>query len=328
MNDPQTENPPAPVEKDGKGGFRLTRVLLIVSPVALVLGAGVLFFGTFDGATWLKELTYPPLVSGEGQVIYAGQPLALGEIRTRHTNANLPGAIGFLDDQGRFKIQTEIKGDRIDGAYVGEHKVRVTKYGPAQGPFAPLIIPEKYASFATTPLTLVISKSAADNTYTITLEDDEGGAPRPSDRPGGSPAGANRPPTEDDSAGPSPGEITNMLFDQYDANSDGQLVADELTSLNEEQRAAILRADRAGDGVGRQELFFAAGRLRQLFPTVTPNSESGQDPPTQTKASDDPAENPAEQPKPSDEPEPAGQPADKPASDPEVDPADNALSSP
>ena len=39
-----------------------------------------------------------------------------GEVRTQHETPGVPGAIGFLNEDGEFELKTEIKGDRIDGA--------------------------------------------------------------------------------------------------------------------------------------------------------------------------------------------------------------------
>ena len=123
-----------------------------------------------NGTICVTGSTAPPLVEGRGQVFFQGEPLSLGEVTTQPDNPKLEGAIGFLDGEGRFVLQTEIHGDRIPGAYVGKHKVRARKYGERQGMSQPLVVPEQYASFETTPLTIVISESPSENEFRLTLE--------------------------------------------------------------------------------------------------------------------------------------------------------------
>ncbi|MBP89157.1 MAG: hypothetical protein CMJ64_20975 [Planctomycetaceae bacterium] len=150
----------------------LRRVFVIVLPITVVMLAIVVGFGFFDGAKWINDLLRPPMVAGSGQVLFRGAPLGGGELRSKPESKGLPGAMGFLDDQGRFDLKTDIDGDYVDGAFVGEHKVTVTLYGQAFAAGTPPLTPEKYASFDTTPLTIVVSKSSADNMYLITLQED------------------------------------------------------------------------------------------------------------------------------------------------------------
>ena len=160
------DSPPA------ASALSLRRVFMIVLPVAVVMFGGVVGFGFFDGAKWIKDLLRPPLVAGAGQVLFRGVPLAGGELRSKPETKGLPGAMGFLDDEGRFDLKTPIDGDYVDGAFLGQHKVTITLYGQAFSAGAAPLTPKKYASFDTTPLTIVVTRSSADNTYLFELEED------------------------------------------------------------------------------------------------------------------------------------------------------------
>lgn len=157
-----------------KSSVSVGRIMLIVVPIALIFVVAVVGFGLFDGAKILSNMMLPARVAATGQVMWRGQPLAGGELQTQHEEEEVTGAAGFLDDQGRFHLQTQVDGDYKDGAFVGEHKVTVTLY-PAtqQTPGIPPLTPKRFASFDTTPLTIVVSKSPNENTYVITLDDDD-----------------------------------------------------------------------------------------------------------------------------------------------------------
>jgi len=139
-------------------------IMLVVAPVALLLAAGGVFFGFFDGAQWLADATKPARVNVVGQVIFNGEPLSDAIIETRPVKGELMGAIGAGDDKGAFKLVTQIRGDFLEGAYVGEHQVTVKRYDTSVMAFGPppLLTPSKYASFQTSPLRITVKKGQTD----------------------------------------------------------------------------------------------------------------------------------------------------------------------
>jgi hypothetical protein len=265
MSDQPDEQCTPAAALDKRSSFSLLRVLRIVVPVFLLGAACVVFFGFFDGMAWLADLMKPPLTHSTGQVLLNGEPLAHGEVRTKPATPGLAGAIGFLNELGEFELKTEIKGDFIDGAYPGEHKVTVTKYGMAQGPVAPLLVPQEYTSFATTPLTITISRDSADNKFPLPI------AGEPASPTGVSAeeyAAANK------EAGPDPADLASQVFEKLDANDDGTLSKEEVDQLDEELREAVRSADRnQDDRVGHQELYGVVSRSVDLFRKVVDGND-------------------------------------------------------
>ena len=236
-------------------GFSLLRVSCVVLPVFLLAVGCVLFFGLFDGAGWIADLMKPPLVHSTGHVLMNGQPLSKGEVRTQHMTPGVAGAIGFMNEQGEFVLKTEIKGDFIDGAYEGEHKVMVTKYGMARGPSAPLLVPEKYASFKTTPLKIVVSRDT-ENRFPLTMEGE----------PADSGMSEEEFAAQQEKQGPDALTLTSQLFEKLDANQDGSLNAEELQVLTGDALEQVQAADQDNDGeVFHQELYGVVGRSPALF---------------------------------------------------------------
>lgn len=139
-------------------------ILLVVLPVALLLAVAGIFFGLFDGVQWLSDALKPARVSVVGRVVYNGEPLSDAIIETRPIDGDLMGAIGAGDDQGQFKLLTQIRGDFLDGAYAGEHQVTVKRYDTSVMAFGPppLLTPSKYASFNTSPLRINIEAGQAE----------------------------------------------------------------------------------------------------------------------------------------------------------------------
>jgi len=105
---------------------------------------------------------HPATAKVSGTVFYKGSPVAGAGITF------LPGvgrpATGMTDAQGRFELMTNEPGD---GALPGEHKVAVTKMtpGPSKEPYAPMLnlLPSKYASPATSPLTETVQAGQANH---------------------------------------------------------------------------------------------------------------------------------------------------------------------
>ena len=252
---PETPNPSEATTSVDRSGFSLLRIMRLVLPVLLVCVFAVLFFGFFDGVGWIQEKMRPPLVHGTGLITFNGKPLAFGEIRTSPTTAGLPGAIGFLDKDGKFVLQTELKGNRVDGAYAGEHRVMVTKYGMAQGPSAPLLVPREVASFASSPLKITVSREPGKNDFVIPIEGEPADQGREAD---GETAASEQP------SGPDPLALTSAVFDNLDQDGDGMLSQTELAPLTEAQRSAITSANRGGN-VTKFDLYGVIGRSAELF---------------------------------------------------------------
>jgi hypothetical protein len=63
------------------------------------------------------------------------------------------------DEEGQFKLMTDVNGDFVNGAYAGKHRVTVIRrhdvvsFGPA-----PAKTPTKYASFDASPLEIPVAK--------------------------------------------------------------------------------------------------------------------------------------------------------------------------
>jgi hypothetical protein len=120
-------------------GFRIGNVLKVVIPLVVLLGAGFVFVGYFDGLNLLSGIANPPLVSATGQIIYQEKPLEGAVVSTRHAGGKVRGATGWTDKEGRFTLQTDING-YVDGAYAGEHRVDERRRGAASRHAADLCV--------------------------------------------------------------------------------------------------------------------------------------------------------------------------------------------
>lgn len=166
-----------PSDDSSSGGtFRMGRVLAIVGPVALLLGGAVLFFGSYDGANQVREWMKPKRVTVTGTVYFGDEPLSGGEIYAQPVQPGLKESVGFLDNQGRFTLKMDIRGDYVPGTYVGEHIVTVKKYDPESpiGAFQPdLFTPRKYLEPGTSPLRIKVDPDPSKNDFTIRLDWEE-----------------------------------------------------------------------------------------------------------------------------------------------------------
>ncbi len=120
--------------------------------VALLLGCG-------------SDVELAPI---RGKVLYNGQPLKFGGV-TFQPIAGEP-ATGTIQSDGSFTLTTFDEGQ---GATVGKNQVRVTCY-ERQDPNAPpaklgedvlgkLLIPQRYTSYDTSGLTIVVSPEGKDD---------------------------------------------------------------------------------------------------------------------------------------------------------------------
>ncbi len=229
-------------------GFRVGNVLKLVIPLVLLIGAGFVFVGFFDGLNLISSMSNPVLVSATGQVIYRGKPLEGAVVTTRHTGGKMRGSFGWTDADGQFTLQTDING-YVDGAYAGEHQVMVTSYESMSSVVGapPLITPQIYASFETTPLRFTVSEVAGENKFVLTLEGDP--PARPSGNAGGGGGGFN------------PETIVGRVFENYDKDGDDQLSEDEMQAIEADRVERIRGADANEDGVVSRDELLAAFSL-------------------------------------------------------------------
>jgi hypothetical protein len=171
---------PAALDAPPKAGFRFGRVLKVVIPLGLLIGAVAAFFA-LRGPERLEELMRPPLAAVEGAVFYKGEPLPNAVVQTQPLRSGLRGAIASTDEEGRFRLRTDVEGTFQDGAYVGKHKLIVAAYGePPPGPGgAPLTTPQLYASYNTTPLSLDVVNAPEQNRLRLELEGEPPSSPSP-----------------------------------------------------------------------------------------------------------------------------------------------------
>lgn len=247
------ENPgrePAPTSQESPaGGRRLAATVFAI--VAIVLVGGVSAWAAYvwitgkDGFNWrrftLRDANRE-LVKYDGQILFNGEPLTSGHVQTYPVAEDgPPGAIGVLDEQGRFTLDTHVKGHLTSGAYVGEYKLVVeARYPAVAGRLAPAekMLSDEYYDPEKTPLRLTVSADPEQNHHVFRLTG-ELRKPPPSGRPGGKkqprdPAAIIRRIMENDADGDkkiSKDEAPQRLkdsFDRMDADGDGFLDEQEL----------------------------------------------------------------------------------------------------
>ncbi|MGE5191414.1 MAG: hypothetical protein ACM3U2_02860 [Deltaproteobacteria bacterium] len=107
------------------------------------------------GIMWVVD--QPVLVPVTGRVTCEGKPLKDAIVTTVPVKGGL-GALSALDAEGNFNLET----NGADGAYTGEHKFMVKSFVPGTMPPKPLVA-VKYLDEATTPLTILVKKGAANH---------------------------------------------------------------------------------------------------------------------------------------------------------------------
>jgi hypothetical protein len=253
MNDaPKDSNKSAGGKPDAAPAVRATSVAKIVLPVALLMAAGLVYFGFFDGWQKIVRFFRPPLVPVTGEVMYQGKPLPGGQVLTQPNRQGLRGSIGFITD-GKFSLQMDIDGQYVDGAYACEHKVTVADYALQRGPSPPVLrTPPRYAKFSTTPLVMTVSKNEAENKWTIVLEDAPADA---SEETGESSGEAGPPPRGAGTQSGGPPISAGMIMGTRDTNEDGKLDAAELEAAPQRLKDMLQNADLNSDGaIDREEL--------------------------------------------------------------------------
>jgi hypothetical protein len=153
------------------GGFSIVRVLVLVGAIGLVTGGGYYVWNQTQGER--------PKVPFTGIVLFEGRPVTTGSVMTEVIGDPLDFSMGYLDQQGRFSLETNGE----TGASVGRHKVRISSLAPGIPP-RPLV-PPKYLETATSPLEIEVTSDPARNDVVFELE---GTIPAPA-AAGGPPAG-------------------------------------------------------------------------------------------------------------------------------------------
>lgn len=200
--------PGKPETKEAK--VRLGRVLLVVAPVAILAVMAVAFIPYFDLDALLDRFSRPALAPVRGQAFFNGEPLPNAQVATQPMGRGR-SALGWTDDEGKFTLKTDIQGELVEGATVGEHRVAVTVYQMIPGPAAPpLLTPQQYASAGTSPLRIMIGQNPDQNQFELKLE---GEPPRRPERPGNGKAKASEGASEEASA-EAPAQIPDEAPDE------------------------------------------------------------------------------------------------------------------
>jgi hypothetical protein len=160
----------------------------------------VLICGGIGGGAWLLygELQGAPAkYPFNGQVLFNGKPVTTGSVMTERVGDKFDAALGFLDSEGRFSLETNGE----PGASAGTHKVIISSMSPGFPP-RPLV-PSIYVDLKSTPLTLEVTSDPAKNTIVFKLEGELPAAPA---APAGGPGGSGPPSGGPPSGGPADGE--------------------------------------------------------------------------------------------------------------------------
>lgn len=170
------------------GGFSIVRVLVLLGTIGLVTGGGYYVWNQTQGPR--------PKVPFTGIVLFEGRPVTTGSVMTEVIGDPLDFSMGYLDQQGRFSLETNGE----PGASVGRHKVRISSLAPGIPP-RPLV-PPKYLETATSPLEIEVTTDPAMNDVVFELDGTipapAAGGEAPSGPPGGAPP---QPPGSEPAAG-------------------------------------------------------------------------------------------------------------------------------
>ncbi len=142
--------------------FERVVALILIAFVLTVVGyGGWLFLGWKEA---FERMLEPKLVEATGQVEYNGKPVTIGYVQTTPMSGRGYGALGVLDEQGRFTLATNGR----PGASVGKHKVAVMSM-TTDFPPKPLV-PPNYTDLSQTPLTIEVKSTAEKNQFTLLLK--------------------------------------------------------------------------------------------------------------------------------------------------------------
>lgn len=175
--------------------FSIVRVFVLVVVVGAIGGGAFLWM---EAGNRLK-----PLVPFTGQVRYKGEPVKDGSVLAQNIDDPLDTAIGPLDSEGRFTLETNGE----PGVRLGRHRIAVSALKPGIPP-TPLV-PAIYVDMDTTPLKIEATENTKTNTATFELEGELSAPPAsmlPPGAAGQTPNAADRPESEDGAKDEAAGE--------------------------------------------------------------------------------------------------------------------------
>ncbi len=156
-----------------------SKVGFIMVAVVIIAGAGWILFELqrdwFEAQ--FKAINAPELVSVSGKLTYNGRPVDSGFVETRLIRANgkeLLGGLGKINEDGSFKLLTDIDGKLEDGIVAGKHKmvVKSSKIEPGQLA-ATWLVPLDYVEFSTTPIEFETTVDRGQMNLEFDLKDSE-----------------------------------------------------------------------------------------------------------------------------------------------------------
>lgn len=177
------QSPTHPQPAAPASGFSIVRVFVIL-----------LVCGGIGGGVWLLQGELqgtPKKYPFTGQVLFQGKPVTTGSVMTQRVGDNFDAALGFLDAEGRFSLET----NGAPGASEGTHKVVISSMAPGFPP-RPLV-PSAYVDLKSTPLTIEVTSDPKQNNIVFELEGElpeAPAAPAAGGPGGGGPPGAGGPP--------------------------------------------------------------------------------------------------------------------------------------
>ncbi len=128
--------------------------MFCIRPLAIsgmILMGVALCFGCSGG----QDKDLPSTISVTGVVTYQGKPVPDAQVMFYPVQGRKP-ASGKADASGKFQLSTFGKND---GVIPGEHKVTVIAYdSTSEGLAMDSVIPEKYTSQTSSPLTINVSE--------------------------------------------------------------------------------------------------------------------------------------------------------------------------
>jgi hypothetical protein len=244
-----TSETPAPATAKPKESItpvRLTLVILLLAIIVSVFGwAGYVWWnskdGTIDWRSFAFQLNPPKLVEVTGQVLYNGQPVTEGSIVTEYSEEGLFGGLSILDEEGRFRLMTQVEGRYQDGVYIGEHTVAIFSFAASGGGGMPAgLVPQKYLMHSTTPLRMVVTSDSKNTPVVFKLT----GELESRGRGGGGGQDGQQSGRGGGGAAPSPEAIISRILES-DKNEDGKISKDE---ASDRLKQNFDRADENGDG--------------------------------------------------------------------------------
>jgi|GEM_PF-2438332 len=165
--DPTSTSTP-PTSSSSKGTVVGLIALLLVAAVGG--WAGYIYVTGKDGFSW-KRFTFqsgkrPPFVPVTGQLFYNGQPMVSGTVQAVPVDpdSGAKTAFGPLDQDGNFRLLTDIDGRMTPGAFAGEYKFLLNVVGQSVGASAPPeLLPKEYYDASTTPLKFTIAEGETNH---------------------------------------------------------------------------------------------------------------------------------------------------------------------